>query len=66
MYKVLKQLENGEFVNVASRDDLYDAMQLAQSLNVHWPGEYEIRDSRSEVIEFGLARDLVARQHSPA
>jgi hypothetical protein len=66
MYKVLKQLENGEFVNVASRDDLYDAMQLAQSLNVHWPGEYEIRDSRSEVIEFGLARDSVARQHSPA
>jgi len=50
MYVVLKRLEDGEFVHVASRDDLQEAVQLAQSLNALWPGEYEIRNSNSEVV----------------
>ncbi len=51
MYSLFKQLENGEFVRVASRDDLEQAAQLAQDLNVHWPGKYEVRNSLSEVVQ---------------
>jgi hypothetical protein len=66
MYSVLKQLEDGEFVNVASRDNLQEALQLAQSLNVHWPGNYEVRDSRSEVVGLSLSRNSVAQHILPA
>jgi len=66
MYSVLKQLENGEFVHVASRDDLQQALQLAQSLNVHWPGDYEVRDSHSEVIRLSLSPDQAVHPHLPA
>ena len=51
MFIVLKQLENGEFVHVASRDDLQNALQLAQALKEHWPGDYEVRDSHSQLVE---------------
>jgi len=59
MYNVLKQLENGEFVHVASRDNLEQAVQLAESLNAEWPGDYEVRDSHSEIVRllFSPARD---------
>ncbi len=59
MYNVLKQLENGEFVDVASRDNLEQAVQLAESLNALWPGDYEVRDSHSETARllFSLERD---------
>jgi hypothetical protein len=50
MYSVFKQLENGDFVHVATRDDFGQAAQLAQDLNVHWPAKYEVRNSRSEVV----------------
>jgi hypothetical protein len=66
MYSVLKQLEDGEFVNVASRDNLQEALQLAQSLNVHWPGNYEVRYSRSEVVGLSLSRNSVAQHILPA
>lgn len=46
MYTVFKQLEDGEFVHVAFRDELEQALQLVQGLNEHWPGEYVVRDSR--------------------
>jgi hypothetical protein len=66
MYTLLKRLENGEFVHVASRDDLQQALQLAQSLNAHWPGEYEVRDSGSEVIGLPFSANAEARHGSPA
>jgi hypothetical protein len=66
MFTVLKRIENGEFVHVASRDDLQQALQLAQSLNVHWPGDYEVRDSRSEAIGFPSSANADARHRSPA
>jgi len=50
MYSVLKQLENGEFVRVASRDELEQAVRLAHALNAEWPGEYEVRDSRATLV----------------
>ncbi|MGB7284518.1 MAG: hypothetical protein WBE13_19795 [Candidatus Acidiferrum sp.] len=52
MYIVFKQLENGEFAHVASRDDFEQASQLAHGLNAEWPGKYEVRDSSSGVVSY--------------
>jgi len=62
MYSVLKQLEDGQFVHVASRDDLQQAVDLAQSLSIHWPGEYEVRDSYSAVVRLS---SLAAQEFNP-
>jgi hypothetical protein len=45
VYRVFRQLENGELVHVALRDRLEQAAELAASLNATWPGEYVVRDS---------------------
>ena len=50
MYSVLKQIENGEFVHVAFRDELEQAVKLAHVLNAEWPGEYEVRDSHAALV----------------
>ena len=50
MYTAFKQLENGEFVRVASRDELEEAVQLVDSLNDFWPGKYEVRDSDAQAV----------------
>jgi len=50
MYSILKQLESGEFVQVASRDELEQAVRLAHALNAEWPGEYEVRDSHTALV----------------
>ena len=52
MYTAFKQLENGEFVPVASRDELEEAVQLVESLNDYWPGGYEVRESRSQMVRY--------------
>jgi len=41
---------DGEFLYVASRDTLKEAVQLAAELKVTWPHEYVIRDSRTSKI----------------
>ena len=66
MYSVLKQLENGEFVHVAARDDLPQALELAESLKIHWPGEYEIRDSHSAVVKIAETPASETRPRTPA
>jgi hypothetical protein len=52
MYTAFKLLENGEFVRVASRDALEEAVQLVESLNEVWPGEYEVRESHSQTVRY--------------
>lgn len=52
MYSVFKQLENGEFVHIASRDELEQVVQLMETLNSHWPGEYVVRDSEGNDVDF--------------
>jgi hypothetical protein len=52
MYTAFKQLENGEFVRVASRDELEEAVQLVDSLNDFWPGKYEVRDSDAQAVRY--------------
>jgi len=54
MFSVFKQLGNGEFVFVALRGDLEQAVLLADSLNTHWPGHYEIRDSQADTVRYTL------------
>jgi hypothetical protein len=50
VYNVFRQLGNGEFVHVASRDELEQARQLVEGLNAHWPGGYVVRDSRGNYL----------------
>ena len=51
MYSVFKQFENGEFLHVASRDELEQAVQLVGAFNVHWPGEYVVRDLEGNDVD---------------
>jgi hypothetical protein len=51
MFTVLTKLEDGEFVFVASRKQLGQAMQLVQELNAAWPREYVVRDSEGRSLE---------------
>jgi hypothetical protein len=46
-YDILRKLENGEVLPVASRDDLTEARHLAESLNSFWPAEYIVREVHS-------------------
>jgi hypothetical protein len=50
VYYVLKQLENGEFLQVGFRNELEQAMQLVEALNAQWPAEYVVRDSEGNDI----------------
>jgi hypothetical protein len=51
VYNVFRQLENGEFLHVASRDELEDAMKLARELKAFWPAEYVVRDSEGNDVD---------------
>ena len=50
MYIVFKQAANGEFVEVASRDEVEEAVQLVEVLSGRWPGEYVVRDSKGNEL----------------
>jgi len=52
VYTAFKQLENGEFERVASRDELEAAVQLVDSLNAVWPGGYQVRESQSQIVRY--------------
>jgi hypothetical protein len=45
MYTVFTRDSDGEFLFVASRDNLTEAVQLAEELHANWPHEYVVRDS---------------------
>ena len=46
-YTIFRKLETGELLRVATRDDLREAKQLAQSLHEYWPAEYPVLDAQS-------------------
>jgi hypothetical protein len=46
-YDILRRLENGELLPIATRNDLTEAKQLAESLNFFWPAEYILREAES-------------------
>jgi hypothetical protein len=57
VYLVFKQLENGEFANVATRDELEQAVQLVEELNALWPGKYTVQDPERHDVD--LTRPIV-------
>lgn len=64
MYKLYARLGDGEFVYVASRDDLQEALQLADALNASWPRQYEVRDSEGNGVSFVETRSVEPERHS--
>ena len=50
MYRIFKRLENGELQHVAFREEMKEAVQLAEQLNSHWPAEYVVRDSEGNHV----------------
>jgi len=50
VYRLFKQLPNGEFVYVASHEELGIAVHTLKALRDLWPGEYLVRDSEGNVI----------------
>jgi len=51
VYRVFTKLGDGEFLFVASREDLEQAAQLVQELNSSWPHEYVVRDSEGNDVD---------------
>ena len=52
MYRIFKRLGNGEFLHAAQCYELKQASQLVEMLNAHWPGEYVVRDSEGNDVDF--------------
>jgi hypothetical protein len=50
MYHVFVQLDDCEFVTVACRDELEEAIHLIDGLNAYWPREYVVRDSEATTL----------------
>jgi hypothetical protein len=51
MYSVFTKLGEGEFLFIASRDELEQAVQLVEAFNAQWPQEYVVRDSEGNDVE---------------
>jgi hypothetical protein len=52
VYRVFKELENGEFQHVAFRDELEQAVGLVERLNIDWPGNYVVKDTEGNSFAF--------------
>jgi hypothetical protein len=52
MYTLFTKLGDGQFIYVASRERLEEAMQLLGDLNEYWPNEYVIRDSEGQEVNW--------------
>ena len=50
MYSVITKRSDGEFLFVASREELEKAAQLVQGLNASWPNEYVVWDSKDNDV----------------
>jgi hypothetical protein len=51
VYRVFTRLGDGEFLFVASREELEQAAKLVQELNANWPNEYVVRDSKGNNVD---------------
>jgi len=50
VYNVFVRLGDGEFLLVASRDELEQAVQLMEELEASWRHEYVVRDSEGNDV----------------
>jgi hypothetical protein len=64
VYSVFTRLGDGEFLYVASRDELVQAVQLADALNESWPGEYEVRDSHGNRVDLVEKRSMESEREN--
>ena len=55
MYSVFVRCRDGVFLQVASREELQQALNLIEELMATWPHEYVVRDSEGNDIEPSLA-----------
>jgi hypothetical protein len=62
VYRVFRQLENGELVQVASRDELEQAVKLVEALSEVFPGKYAARDSEGNDLELSEVPERPALQ----
>lgn len=44
MYRVFVQLDGGEYLFVAGREELEEALDLVEGLISYWPRKYVVRD----------------------
>jgi hypothetical protein len=51
MYRIFAQLDDGQFLFVARRDELDVAIELIDGLNAYWPREYVVRDSQGNDVD---------------
>jgi len=65
MYSVFTKLYDGEFLYVDSRDELKQAVNLAEELNVTWPREYVVRDSTGNDVHL-IDLGAIKREHITA
>jgi hypothetical protein len=45
MYRIFAQLDGGEYLFVAGREELEEALHLVEGLSAYWPRKYVVRDS---------------------
>jgi len=51
VFSIFTKLGDGEFLFVASREELKLAALLVQELNANWPNEYVVRDSQGKDVD---------------
>jgi hypothetical protein len=49
-YEIVRRLEDGQIISVATQSDLPAAKKLIQLFNAEWPGDYSIRDSSNHPL----------------
>jgi hypothetical protein len=64
-YRIVRKLEDGQEVFVASRNNLVEAKTLADSLIEYWPGDYSIQgpESSSQALSVGGLRSPEMREN---
>lgn len=67
MNPLMVQLDDGEFLFVASHDELDEALQLIEGLRAYWPREYVLRDSNGNDLRLTryTAKEPVQGDASP-
>jgi hypothetical protein len=50
-FKVFRELDNGELLDVATHRDMEKAEALVQALKEHWPGVYLIKEIENDESE---------------
>jgi hypothetical protein len=68
MYRILTQLEDGELLYVACRNQIVEAVELIEGLNTHWPREYIVLDSEGNDVDLTrcTAMEPARRPATPA